>query len=217
MKKLLLSILWAILFVSPSIAQDKYIRYRDDPSYEYIKQYMPEYYYEGYVIEGNPKMDAVPGANNIRVRVRVLRNHTDDKTFSYLLLLCGDEWQTLFPNEIDPLISFLNRVLDLLEKKPNDHNYYMFNSISGILFKTEWTKTAYSTYISMSNPPYYSLNIFFPEGESFTFTNKKQILNFIYKLNAAKQYLPDKETDFINKRKQDDIEWELGEAKEILI
>lgn len=215
MKKTILTLILAGFACISGFAQDKFIRYHEDPSYEYIRQYMPEYYYEGFAVDEDPKLRQFGGANYIDVKVRVLHNYIDEKTFSYLILICGGEWRTLFRGEIDPLISYLNRVLDLLDKKPNDHNYYVFNSLSGIFFKTKWTRAATNPY--SSNQPYYTLDISFPGGGSFTFTNKTQIQNFIYKLNAAKQYLPDERTDYLYNKERDNIKLELEETKEITV
>lgn len=195
-------------------AQDKFIRYREDPSYLYIKRYMPEYYYEGFLVEGNPKMNASFGANSVSVRVRVLRNHKDNKTFTYLLLRCGNEYETLFVQEVDPLISYLERIILLFDQKPEDHNYYVFNSYKGIYFNTKWTETATSI---IPRPPYYELNVFFPKGETFKFTSKKQIQNLIFKLDAAKQYFPPSETDFLRGEDIPEFEWEIEDVKGNLV
>lgn len=211
-------ILMVLLLVSwKGFSQDKYIRYSEDPSYMYIKQYMPEYYYEGYLVSEDPKLKLTSSAGSkfVSVKVRVLRNYKDDKTFSYLLLRCGDEYETLFVHEIDPLISFLERVILLIDKKPDDHNYYVFNSFKGIYFKTEWTDRAGS--LLANYPPYYELNMYFPKGESFKFVNKKQIQNLIFKLNAAKQYLPSAKTDFLRGEDMLEFKWEVEDVKGKLV
>ena len=204
MKRALLIISFAIISLS-SWAQDKicYIPKDLDPSFLYIQKYMPEYYYEGQVVDGNPKLFAT--SERLTVKVRVMHNYVDDKTCSYLILKEPKvgEFQTLFPDEIDSMISYLERVIKVMEQRPKNNNYYVYNSRTGIFFKTEWVQS------SPAFGPYYNLLVLFPKGSQVKFLNKKEISNFIYQLKAAKELLPPAETDFlydIKKELKDNLE-----------
>ena len=137
MRKLLLLFSLSVIALQ-SFAQDKTLSLPTsmDPSYLYIQKYMPEYYYEGYVVDGERSISAP----KLTVKVRVLRNYVDEKTFSYLVLRNGPEGEyvTLFPDEIDSLVKYLERVLEQMNIKPENNNYYVYNSQMGLFFKTEW-------------------------------------------------------------------------------
>ena len=169
MRRILLSTTLSLLAITVS-AQDKYVKIpiSQDPSYEYIRTYMPEYYYEGHLIDDDPNLNI--NFDRLSVRVRILRNHIDDKTFSYYLLRIENEWDTIFIYEIDSLIAYLERVLILMETKPNDNNYYIYNSQRGFFFKTQWTDSATNP---NGKPPYYMLELTFPDGATIEFTHKK--------------------------------------------
>ena len=207
MKRALLIILFTIISLS-SWAQDKicYIPKDLDPSFLYIQKYMPEYYYEGQVVKSNPKF--INTLERIAVKVRVMHNYVDDKTCCYVILkdIGSDVYITLFPGEIDSLIAYLERVMIIMDKRPENHNYYVYNSQSGLLFKTQWLQSAQSRTVL---PPYYELVVLFPQGSRAKFTSKKEISNFIYRLNSAKDLFPPAETDFlydIKKELKDNLE-----------
>ena len=164
---------------------------------------MPEYYYEGQVVDGNPKLFAT--SERLTVKVRIMHNYVDDKTCSYLILKDPKvgEFQTLFPDEIDSMIPYLERVIKVMEQRPKNNNYYVYNSRTGIFFKTEWS------YSSSAFGPNYHLLVLFPKGSQVTFFNKNEISNFIYQLKAAKELFPPAETDFlydVKKELKDNLE-----------
>ncbi len=209
MKKTFL-FLFSVLLVLNSFAQDKYLKIPGvvDPSYQYIKQYGPEYYYE----EFEPKSDRKSFASKevVEVKVRVLRNYTDNVTFSFFILQSDHDWETLYVDEIDSLIAYLERIQGIVnsKKKPEDINY-IYNSKTGIFFKMKW--------INLSTPrPLWSINISFPDGIKVIIDGKRQLEDFISKLRNGKNYLPAEESDFIFKNDPSlDKEWEMKDVPEV--
>ncbi len=209
MKRTIVICISLALFAINSFAQDKYCRIPNsaDPSFEYIRQYMPEYYYEGFLIDDDPSLFANHGP--LSVKVRVYRNYVDETTFSFFVLQGVECWETLFVYEVDSLIVYLERVLDLMDVRPDDHNYYVYNSQRGIFLKTQWSNAGGLL------SPYYELKISFPNGETIRYSNKKQVKNLIYRLKTGMTKLPPKETDFLyNRIVKPEKDWEIKDVDE---
>ncbi len=211
MKKVFIITLFVI--VSQTLgAQDKIcsIPRSQDPCFLYIQQYMPEYYYDDQVIAGDPSQKFT--ISRISVKVRVMKNHADNKTFTYLILRKGShgEYITLYTDEVDPLISYLKRVEVLMKEIREDDDYYVFNSRCGLFLKAEKNPFANNS----AYPPYYHLSIFFPEGDRLKITNKNEISDIIYKLVAAKDCFPPKDCDFLYNDEGLDDKWETREMQD---
>ena len=211
MKQPLLIICFIIISLS-SLAQDKIcsIPKELDPSFLYIQKYMPEYYYESHVMKSDPKLYSA--VDRPSVKVRVMRNYVDDKTFTYLILRDGTDgdYVTLFTDEIPSLISYLERIISIMNKKPEAENYYVYNSRSGLLIKTQWSQSPSSSAPApLFQSAYYYLFIYFPNGDVVKLFSEKDISNLIYRLEAAKQFFPPAETDFlydVKKELKDNLE-----------
>ena len=110
--KTVLLIFCLLIFSLSATVQDKRVYTTHDPAFDYISEYMPEYYYENFEMEKEPRNMA---NSKMSVDVRVLRNFKDDKTFTYLIVGRGDVHATLFLEEIPSLISYLERVIGLMK------------------------------------------------------------------------------------------------------
>lgn len=209
MRKILLFIIAFPLLSLSMAAQDKRVYTTHDPAFDYISEYMPEYYYENYEMDREPQNFAYP---RLSVYVRVLRNFQDDKTFTYLLVCHGEDHATLFTEEIPSLISYLERVIHLMrlekKEKKKDINHYIYNSLTGLFFKSERKQ-------SSAGWPIFDLELWFPKFEKVKFSKEDEIKHLIYKLKSAEQYFPPKETDFrINEDTEQNDKWEMKEIQE---
>ena len=213
--KRILFILCFLLLPLCSFAQDKMVYTTNDPAFDFIREYMPEYYYENHEVDGEPR---VVSHNILDVDVRVMHNFKDEKTFTYLIIRGKEEHATLFTEEIPSLISYLERVLMLMKvKKIKDTNNYVYNSLTGLFFKAKRNKQSLGW-------PIFALELQFPQIEkvNFTnvvediiFTNEKEIQQFIFKLKSAEQYFPPKESDFrLGKEDEQNDNWKMKEVQE---
>ena len=76
----------------------------EDPAFSFIQEYLPEYYYEENVAGGDKK--------SVEFSVRTLYNYEDEKTFSYFILVHDADWGCIDIDEIDSIITYLERVSD---------------------------------------------------------------------------------------------------------
>ena len=98
----------------------------EDPAFDFINTYLPEYYYEEY---SQGKSD------DIEVIVRTLFNYQDDKTFTYYTLSTRGEWACIDIEEIDSIIAYLKRVSDKASA-PSKNATMVYNSRRGFMFET---------------------------------------------------------------------------------
>ena len=132
MRKILFLLLLYTLPVC-SFAQDKMVYTTNDPAFDYIREYMPEYYYENHELDSEARNVS---HDKLDVDVRVMHNFKDEKTFTYLIIRGKVEHATLFTEEIPSLISYLDRVMMLMKvKKIKDTNNYVYNSLSDCFSK----------------------------------------------------------------------------------
>ncbi len=205
MRKILFLLLLYTLPVY-SFAQDKMVYTTNDPAFDYIREYMPQYYYENHELEDESQVIAY---DKLDIDVRVMHNFKDEKTFTYLIIRGIDEHVTLFTEEIPSLISYLERVMMLMKvKKIKDTNNYVYNSLTGLFFKAKRKKQQLGW-------QFFSLELQFPQGEKITFSNEEEIQQFINKLKSAEQYFPPKETDFrLGKENEQKDSWKMKEVQE---
>lgn len=205
MRKILFLLLLYTLPVC-SFAQDKMVYTTNDPAFDYIREYMPEYYYENHELDSEARNVS---HDKLDVDVRVMHNFKDEKTFTYLIIRGKVEHATLFTEEIPSLISYLDRVMMLMKvKKIKDTNNYVYNSLTGLFFKAKRKEQPL-------NWPYFALELRFPKIEELKFTNEKEIQQLIDKLKAAEQYFPPKESDFRwGKEHEQNDSWEMKEVQE---
>ena len=78
MRKILFLLLLYTLPVC-SFAQDKMVYTTNDPAFDFIQEYMPEYYYENHELED---VSRVISYNKLDIDVRVMHNFKDEKTFT---------------------------------------------------------------------------------------------------------------------------------------
>ena len=98
-------LLVALSLISLSLFGQGHSVYSDeDPAFDYIQTYLPEYYYEEDAVGGNK--------SNVEFSVRTLYNYRDEKTFSYFILSNIEAWGCLDVDEVDSLIAFLERSSD---------------------------------------------------------------------------------------------------------
>jgi len=207
--KTVLLIFCLLIFSLSATAQDKRVYTTHDPAFDYISEYMPEYYYENFEMEKDPRNMA---NSKMSVDVRVLRNFKDDKTFTYLIVGRGDVHATLFLEEIPSLISYLERVIGLMKmgkkERKRDANHYIYNSLTGLFFKAERKQ-------SSTGWLFFDLELWFPKLEKVIFSKDDEIKHLIYKLKSAEQYFPPKETDFrFNEGTEQKDKWEMRELQE---
>lgn len=132
-------------FISLSLFGQGHTVYSDeDPAFDYIQTYLPEYYYEEDVIGGS--------RISVEFSVRTLYNYRDDKTFSYLILTHEDEWGCLDVDEIDSLIAYLERSSDRASF-PSKTATAVYNTRRGFKFE-----------ISFSGLPNPRAKLFFPHN-----------------------------------------------------
>ncbi len=205
MRKILFLLLLYTLPVC-SFAQDKMVYTTNDPAFDYIREYMPEYYYENHELDSEAR---IVSHDKLDVDVRVMHNFKDEKTFTYLIIRGKVEHATLFTEEIPSLISYLDRVMMLMKvKKIKDTNNYVYNSLTGLFFKAKRKEQTL-------NWPYFALELRFPKFEELKFTNEKEIQQLINKLKSAEQYFPPKETDFrLGKENEQKDSWKMKEVQE---
>lgn len=98
----------------------------EDPAFSYIQTYLPEYYYEEDVVGGN--------AGTLEFTVRTLYNYVDDKSFSYYILKHGTEWGCLEIDEIDSIITYLERASDK-SSFPSKKATLVYNTRRGFMFE----------------------------------------------------------------------------------
>ena len=110
----------------------------EDPAFNYIQTYLPEYYYEEDIVHGN--------SGTLEFTVRTLYNYEDDRSFSYFILRSGTEWGCLEIDEIDSIISYLVRVSDK-SSYPSKTATLVYNTRRGFMF--EATQTAELRCISL--------------------------------------------------------------------
>ena len=205
MRKILLLLLLYTLPVC-SFAQDKMVYTTNDPAFDFIQEYMPQYYYENHELEDESRVIAY---DKLDIDVRVMHNFKDEKTFTYLIIRGKEEHATLFTEEIPSLISYLERVMMLMKvKKIKDTNNYVYNSLTGLFFKAKRKEQPL-------NWPYFALELRFPKIEELKFTNETEIQQLINKLKAAEQFFPPKESDFrFGKENEQNNSWEMKEVQE---
>jgi hypothetical protein len=102
----------------------------EDPAFNYIQTYLPEYYYEEDIVGGS--------AGSLEFTVRTLYNYVDDKTFSYYILKHGTEWGCLEIDEIDSIITYLERVSDR-SSFPSKTATLVYNTRRGFMFEAVQT------------------------------------------------------------------------------
>ena len=100
----------------------------EDPAFEFIQTYLPEYYFEE---------DYAGGSRNaVEFYVRTLYNYEDDKTFSYFILIHDSEWGCLDVDEIDSIITYLERVADK-SSFPSKTATVVYNTRRGFKFEAQ--------------------------------------------------------------------------------
>ena len=98
----------------------------EDPAFDFINTYLPEYYYEEY---SQGKYD------DIEIAVRTLFNYQDEKTFTYYTLSTKGDWACIDIEEIDSIINYLKRVSDKASA-PSKNATMVYNSRRGFMFET---------------------------------------------------------------------------------
>ena len=135
----------AFLLISFSLLGQGYTVYSDEnPAYDYIQTYMPEYYYEEDVLGGSKI--------TVEFSVRTLYNYRDEKTFSYFILNSGDVWGCLDVDEVDSLIAYLERSSDKASF-PSKTATTVYNTRRGFKFE-----------ISFSALPTPRVKLYFPHN-----------------------------------------------------
>lgn len=127
MKRLVLLFVLSIIPLSVN-GQGHAIFSDEDPAFDYIQTYLPEYYYEE---------DFAGGTRNaVEFYVRTLHNYLDDKTFSYFILVHDSEWGCLDVDEIDSIITYLERVYDR-SSFPSKTATVVYNTRRGFKFEAQ--------------------------------------------------------------------------------
>lgn len=98
----------------------------EDPAFNYIQTYLPEYYYEEDIVHGS--------SGTLEFTVRTLYNYEDDRSFSYFILRSGTEWGCLEIDEIDSIITYLERVSDK-SSYPSKTATLVYNTRRGFMFE----------------------------------------------------------------------------------
>lgn len=98
----------------------------EDPAFNYIQTYLPEYYYEEDNVGGQ--------ASTLGFTVRTLYNYVDEKTFSYFILRHDMEWGCLEVDEIDSIINYLERAADK-SSFPSKTATLVYNTRRGFMFE----------------------------------------------------------------------------------
>lgn len=104
----------------------------EDPAFNYIQTYLPEYYYE----EDNVGGQAV----TLEFTVRTLYNYVDEKTFSYFILRHDTDWGCLEVDEIDSIINYLERASDK-SSFPSKTATLVYNTRRGFMFEATQSGT----------------------------------------------------------------------------
>lgn len=160
------SILLLSIVCLNSYAQGHTVYSSEDPAFDFINAYLPEYYYEEY---------SVGRYDEIEVVVRTLFNYQDDKTFTYYALSRLGEWACIDIDEIDSIITYLRRVSDKASA-PSKNATMVYNSRRGFKFETKNPTVGVRSVI-----------LFFPQnGSDCTIRNPE---GFARLLEKGKQYI----------------------------
>ena len=112
MIKRLFSLATFLLISFATFGQGHTIFSNEDPAFSFIQEYLPEYYYEENVAGGDKK--------SVEFSVRTLYNYEDEKTFSYFILVHDTDWGCIDIDEIDSIITYLERASDNFPKQDRD-------------------------------------------------------------------------------------------------
>lgn len=138
----------------------------EDPAFNFIQEYLPEYYYEENVAGGDKK--------SVEFSVRTLYNYEDEKTFSYFILVHDADWGCIDIDEIDSIITYLERVSDK-SSFPSKTATLVYNTRRGFKFESN---------LLYSNP---TIKLSFPQnGPSYETKNPS---TWIKALKKGKEYV----------------------------
>lgn len=138
----------------------------EDPAFIFIQEYLPEYYYEENVAGGDKK--------SVEFSVRTLYNYEDEKTFSYFILVHDADWGCIDIDEIDSIITYLERVSDK-SSFPSKTATLVYNTRRGFKFESN---------LLYSNP---TIKLSFPQnGPSYETKNPS---TWIKALKKGKEYV----------------------------
>ena len=137
-RALLITILSFIPFIS--FGQGHTLFSDEDPAFDFIKAYLPEYYFED---------NLVGRSNSLEFSVRTLYNYIDDRTFSYYVLTSDQQWGCLDIDEIDSIIAYLERTSDKTSF-PSKTATAVYNTRRG--FKLEATPYSLGAHIKLHFP-----------------------------------------------------------------
>lgn len=138
----------------------------EDPAFNFIQEYLPEYYYEENVAGGDKK--------SLEFSVRTLYNYEDEKTFSYFILVHNADWGCIDIDEIDSIITYLERVSDK-SSFPSKTATLVYNTRRGFKFESN---------LLYSNP---TIKLSFPHnGPSYETKNPS---TWIKALKKGKEYV----------------------------
>ena len=133
----------------------------EDPAFDYIQTYLPEYYYEENAAGGT--------LVSIAVSVRTLHNYLDDNTFSYYILAHDQVWGCLDIDEIDSIIAYLERSFDKASF-PSKTATAVYNTRRG--FKFETTLPGQNPHIELSFPK---------NGPTISIKNPSYVIKYLKK------------------------------------
>ena len=159
--------LFAFLLISfAAFGQGHTVFSNEDPAFYFIQEYLPEYYYEENVAGGDKK--------SVEFSVRTLYNYEDEKTFSYFILVHDAEWGCIDIDEIDSIITYLERVSDK-SSFPSKTATLVYNTRRGFKFESN---------LLFSNP---TIKLSFPKnGPSYETKNPS---TWIKALKKGKEYV----------------------------
>lgn len=126
MKRLILLVVLSLSAIS-LFGQGHTLFSDEDPAFDYIQAYLPEYYYEDNTAGGT--------LATLDVSVRTLYNYLDDKTFSYFILAHDQVWGCIDIDEIDSIIAYLERSSDKASF-PSKTATAVYNTRRGFKFET---------------------------------------------------------------------------------
>ena len=166
MIKQIFSLATLLLISLAAFGQGHTIFSDNDPAFTFIQEYLPEYYYEENVAGGDKK--------SVEFSVRTLYNNEDEKTFYYFILVHDADWGCIGIDEIDSIITYLERVSDK-SSFPSKTATLVYNTRRGFKFESN---------LLYSNP---TIKLSFPQnGPSYETKNPS---TWIKALKKGKEYV----------------------------
>ena len=166
MIKRIFSLATLLLITIAAFGQGHTVFSDEDPAFTFIQEYLPEYYYEENVAGGDKK--------SVEFSVRTLYNYEDEKTFSYFILVHDADWGCIDIDEIDSIITYLERVSDK-SSFPSKTATLVYNTRRGFKFESN---------LLFSNP---TIKLSFPKnGPSYETKNPS---SWVKALRKGKEYV----------------------------